>query len=393
MSDPQPKGDVIDFAEALRARDKHVERLEARLDQVMAALAESQAAQKRMFEAMMAGRPALVSVPMEVEAPPAPALSVLTWAELWSRYVAALPKKGWVKPMISMMRKVNHHFAPSLCVRGSLRGRRNNPRILWGCDLAAVDMRPWHWTEFRERHIAENPDSPTTTRNHMLKRIKAAFNWAVEEGLIDRNPLANVKTEPKRPKRETVITEDDIERVKTPLVRAYLLALIDSGMRPGEVRTLRRDQFDDDGRTMLNWTKTKGAKSRPAWVTPRVLEAFAAIPKRPGNDYVFGSPRGNQPYSESRLWQLFHDERKAAGMFAAPGDGRWKHAHDGRRAFASHAAKANVGITKIQMLLGHSDISTTQGYISLDESDLVDAHRQLAEVKRRPPERKPKDTK
>ncbi|MEP6653621.1 MAG: hypothetical protein ABJA82_09700, partial [Myxococcales bacterium] len=162
-------------AEQLRAKDRQIEMLMAALDR-----------QSRMFEMMVAGgRPILAPAPHETPAPVS-AIAALTWAELWYRYTAALPKKGWVKPMISMMRKVNHHFAPSLCVRGSLRGRRNNPRILWGCDLAAVDMRPWHWTEFRERHIAENPDSPTTTRNHMLKRIKAAFNWAVEEGLIDR---------------------------------------------------------------------------------------------------------------------------------------------------------------------------------------------------------------
>lgn len=374
-----------DLADLVRAQATQLASQSAHIATLIGAL-ESQ---RLLYDRMLAIQAAAAPPSPPANDPPAPAEAVdtLTIAEFWIRYADTLAGKRWLPSVSSMMKKVLVHLAPSLSFE--LRGRaRRGWRPIAGPDMLAAALRPFHWSDFRDQLKRREPGIKVGTRNLMLRRLKALYNWGTGEGRVKQNPLQRTKIETPRPKRETTISDEDIERFRSPIVRAYILTLVDSGMRPGEARILRRDQFDlDTGRTLLSWTTTKGQKSRPAWVTPRVLAAYEAVPARKGNPYIFASPRGKAPYSECRLWQFFAAERARLGLIAAPGDGA-VHPHDGRRSFASRLNRKDVAINKIQVLLGHSDIKTTEGYLSVNESDLLAAHLRLDASLRRPPQSK-----
>lgn len=347
----------------------------------------------RLMEMMMGGRaPQAVVAPVPAPAPPPLALvphDTLTVAELWERYVESLAGKTWLPSVRSLMRDLLHHLAPSLCSRNPGPLKKGKPRKLLGPDMLAANLRAFHWSDFRDQLKRTKPNLTVGTRNLMIARLKTLYFWGLDEGRLTANPIARIKMEPGRPKRETTISDAEIDQVESVIVKAYLLTMVDSGMRPGEVRKLRRDQFNlNTGRTLLSWTSTKTRKTRPAWVTERVFEAFRAIPEVPGNPYIFASPRNNgRPYSVSGLWILFQKERKRIGMVAAPGDGI-VHCHDGRRSFATRLSKKKVPINRIQHLLGHAKIATTEKYVDVSEDDLIEAHGQLDAAKRRPAQAK-----
>ncbi len=215
------------------------------------------------------------------------------------------------------------------------------------------------------------------------------LNWAVTDERIPANPFADVKKEHRTKKRGTRIMDDSLEKVRrampSKVAWAYLLAICDGGMRPNEARTLQWSQIDEEtGKVPLDETQTKGKKARPAWVTPRCLEAFAALPRRPGNPFVFASPRSKRPrpLSKTAMWRHFKAAALAAGLQPRVGDGS-VHAHDGRRGFATKLIQAGASMHKVQKLLGHSSISTTEWYVDMEDEDLEEAHSHLATAKRR----------
>ena len=77
------------------------------------------------------------------------------------------------------------------------------------------------------------------------------------------------------------------------------------------------------------------------------------------SDYVF-SERG-KAITQARLYELWRRIRADCGF------GQMR-LHDLRHSFASTAVNRGVGLRTIGGLLGHSDLSTTQGYAHLSET-------------------------
>lgn len=379
MTTTQPKPSPLSLADVVRQQD-------ARIEQLMAVLER----QSRMIEAMLArGGPA---VPEPIAAP-APAHGP-TFAELWKRYMESLGPKDWIPQITSLMRWPLAWFAPSVC---SIRqpGRRGKSPI-HGPDMLAADIKATHWTDFRNDLIRRQPQIGVGSRRLMQKRFSAALNWATNHEVIEKNRIATVLLEPPRPKRETRVTIDYLQRLRphaSDIGWAYAVTLRHSIMRPGEVRLLLWSQVDkarpeDNYEIELSWTVTKGKrKSRPAYLTAECIDAYKALPRLADNPYVFGSPRRKgRPYSKTRLWRFFRDAADAAGLEPAPGDNSVR-PHDSRRGGISELISLDVSLAKVQSLAGHSSITTTMGYVNVDRKDLREAHGRLAGSARKPPRR------
>lgn len=370
----------------MRALQRQLEQMTAVMDR-----------QARMLDLMLFGANAVAPArapPTPPAALPSPA-DTITIADLWTPYLASIGAVDWRASLVSTMVKVMAHFAPSVAWERE-KGRRGKLSI-YGPDMLASALRPIHWDDFRAHTIATDKALGATSRNLQLKRMKTMLTWATDRELIKGNPLLKVAGERTKPKRETLLTDEYLERLlpyANVITWAFAVTICDSGMRPGEVRTLKRDQFDADGRATLSWTHTKSRKTRPAWATPRVLEALAALPVRSGNPYFFASPRkgSKKPYTKCRLWQMFRAAADKAGLEPAPGD-KSVRAHDGRRSFASKLDDKDVSVNKIRVLLGHADLKTTQGYLTVKEKSLREAHQLLDTAKRKDPHpKKPPDS-
>lgn len=141
--------------------------------------------------------------------------------------------------------------------------------------------------------------------------------------------------------------------------KVILALLYSSGLRVSELVTLETDNIDLHERTMR--IRGKGGKDRIVLFddeTKVLIEDY--IDKKSVNDeYLFVNRSGN--HLTPRYIQMMikcHAEKAGIKKKVTP--------HILRHSFATHLLRNGVDIRAIQQLLGHSNLSTTQIYTSVD---------------------------
>lgn len=104
------------------------------------------------------------------------------------------------------------------------------------------------------------------------------------------------------------------------------------------------------------WLKLYLEEGRPGFVKPGKVTG-ALFLNRLGNGL-----------SRKGMWKRFRETAERAGVSGK--------IHTLRHSFATHLLQGGADLRSVQELLGHSDISTTQIYTHLDNSDLQTAHRE-----------------
>jgi len=111
--------------------------------------------------------------------------------------------------------------------------------------LAVIDLKPFHVTRWVDRH----PDWGTTTRSMVVTVVKAAFNYCVKQGHLEGNPI-RLMLVPAPEARDRVLSPEECQEIFTSIkdrpFADYLLALSESGARPGEVAKLTPENVDLD---------------------------------------------------------------------------------------------------------------------------------------------------
>ena len=275
----------------------------------------------------------------------------------------------------------------------SVRHLMKAPLVCFG-DRRIDDLRRSDWTAYVEQRRQEQtrlrrPPS-VGTLNLELKRLKALCNWGVAQERIGRNPFQGIRPErAPKPHRETEIGDDGLARLMAvcdPVMRALVLAAVDSGMRCGELRSLRWDRIDlRTGRVQLSAATTKTRRRRSPRLTERATEALRLLPRHVSSSYVFANPKTGRPYSYGWLWWRFRCAADEAELVAEPGDER-VHLHDARHTFVSQAIRDGVQPPVVMRLAGMT-LQTLARYLHVREEDLDDAKAILDGAERRGPQR------
>jgi integrase len=244
-----------------------------------------------------------------------------------------------------------------------------------------LSLRVLDWTDYRaDREQQEIQSRPGRTRkastiNIELGAFKALLNWGVKQGRLSHNPLAAAARVKTRRHRETAPREPDIAELlleADPRQRVVILCAVDAGMRRSEIRSLSWDWIDRDARVirLADWA-CKNKRGGPVPATSRLLAAIDAVPRHLRSPYVLTSARGGRfnPRTLTRWWQA---AAEAAGLVAAPGDGRVT-LHDGRHSYASNATRRGVRIEIVSQVLRHASLDQTRDYVQTCDADLTAA--------------------
>lgn len=150
--------------------------------------------------------------------------------------------------------------------------------------------------------------------------------------------------------------------------KAMLELLYASGLRVSEIVGLPRDRVDLDAGILR--VTGKGGKERlvpfgasaARWLRRYLGEARPGLDRR-RSAALFLSARG-APMTRQRFWQLIQKYGRAAGLrgHLSP--------HSLRHCFATHLLDHGADLRALQMMLGHSDIATTQIYTQVSRSRL-----------------------
>jgi integrase/recombinase XerD len=215
-----------------------------------------------------------------------------------------------------------------------------------------------------------------------LSSLRRFYQYQLRQGRLRADPTVNVDA-PKLGRRlPKSLTEADVEALlrapdgSTPLGlrdRAMLEVLYASGLRVSELVSLQTAQLSDAmgvvrilgkgakerlvpvGEEALDAVRQYQRESRPALLSGRVSEA------------LFVTRRGG-PMTREAFWRLVKRYARDAGIAGSISP------HTLRHAFATHLLNHGADLRALQMLLGHSSLSTTQIYTLVAREGLKRLH-------------------
>ncbi|MFG6668391.1 site-specific tyrosine recombinase XerD [Halomonas sp. HNIBRBA4712] len=221
-----------------------------------------------------------------------------------------------------------------------------------------------------------------TSNARLLSSLRSFYRWAQLHGRIDRDPLLDVKLPRVRPNLPGTLEEEEVERLllapdtATPLGlrdRTMLELLYACGLRVSELVGLEsdavnlrqgvvrvrgkgnKDRLVPMGDEAIAWFETYLSTGRPALMSDTTRPALF-----PG--------RGDRAMTRQTFWHRIKLHAVTAHIT------RPLSPHTLRHAFATHLLNHGANLRVVQLLLGHSDLSTTQIYTHVAQARLEQLH-------------------
>lgn len=195
--------------------------------------------------------------------------------------------------------------------------------------------------------------------NRARAYLSAMFNWAIEQGLVEENPVLGTGKTAKETSRDRVLSEGELAELWQSLgFGDYAWAvklLILTGQRREEVAGMLWSELDLRNRTWsIKSDRTKNGRPHDVPLSDQAVAILRAIRKREGRDFVFGE--GNGPFSgwskakvaldKRVLTKRRAEDRKAKPMLP------WR-IHDLRRTAATRMAELGVQPHVVEAILNH----------------------------------------
>lgn len=197
-----------------------------------------------------------------------------------------------------------------------------------------------------------------STANRHLALLKKMFSLAIEEGYLETNPAAKIKKSSEKDLiKERVLTEDEEARLKNasyPVLRSIISVALHTGMRLGEILSLRWAQVDFAG-MMLTAERTKSGKPRTIPLNAALHNELSMLKSQDGRSpFVFPNSKTGKPLTTVKTAFVAACRRaEIAGL----------RFHDLRHTFGSRLVEKGADIETVRSLLGHASIAVTQRYI------------------------------
>ncbi len=214
--------------------------------------------------------------------------------------------------------------------------------------------------------------SPAGT-NRDLAALRVMLNLAIRQGYIQRNPVTDVRFLPEGPGCMRVVSHEEQQtymRAAHLLLRDVATVIVETGMRPEEVFTIRKENVHLDGRYLFVPTgKTRFAR-RNVPLTDAVISILKRRIAAAKGSFVFphrldaNRPLTSVHNGHARVLR----ETRIKPHFRL---------YDFRHTFGSRSAMAGVDLPTLKELMGHSSITMTMRYVHPTPQHKQDAVRKL----------------
>ena len=226
------------------------------------------------------------------------------------------------------------------------------------------------------------PQSKPRSIGRLIASMRRFYRFLLRENKISKDPTLQIES-PKLPRSlpKSLNEEEVVALLNAPNIvepsglrdRAMLELLYACGLRVSELVGIKLTEVSlNDGVVRVTG---KGSKTRLVpmgeeavdWISRYLSEARSAILQKRLSDALFVTNRG-EAMTRQAFWYLIKRYALLAGIT--------KHMspHVLRHAFATHLLNHGADLRVVQMLLGHSDISTTQIYTHVARERLKQLH-------------------
>jgi integrase/recombinase XerD len=274
------------------------------------------------------------------------------------------------------------------------RGLSSNTLAAYRADLVALSR----WLALRHTELSHTARSdllafiaarveagarPRSTARQ-LSSFRRFFRFLVRESLVREDPTAQIamprigRSLPKsmsEPEVESLLSAPTVTDPLGHRDRAMLEVLYATGLRVSELVSLKVTQVNMQQGVIRVLGKGNRERLIPlgeeavSW-----LQAFMAGPRGEilldrNTDSLFPTRRGDR-MTRQAFWHIIKRYARKAGV------DRELSPHTLRHAFATHLLNHGADLRVVQMLLGHSDLSTTQIYTHVARERMKDLHSQ-----------------
>lgn len=235
----------------------------------------------------------------------------------------------------------------------------------FGKDANVLNIKPSDIEEFKLYMISSGRS--VATANRYLAALKRAYNIMIKDDLIDYNPVCKVKFFIEDNIRDRVLSKQEWVKLYEQLSeinRKIVLVALQTAFRLHNVLYLRWEQINMSSRIIrLTKNENKGKKIINVPITDILYEILMSLePKQEG--YVFVNPETGKPYTSIK--NGFNAACRRAGI-------KNFHFHDLRRTAATWLLENGVDLRTIQEILAHTNISTTERYLSTTSEAKINA--------------------
>ncbi|MGA3159319.1 MAG: site-specific tyrosine recombinase XerD [Steroidobacteraceae bacterium] len=274
------------------------------------------------------------------------------------------------------------------------RGLSSNTLAAYRADLVALSR----WLALRHTELSHTARSdllafiaarveagarPRSTARQ-LSSFRRFFRFLVREGLVREDPTAQIamprigRSLPKsmsEPEVESLLSAPSVSDPLGHRDRAMLEVLYATGLRVSELVSLKVTQVNVQQGVIRVLGKGNRERLIPLGEEAvRWLQAFMAGPRGEilldrNTDSLFPTRRGDR-MTRQAFWHIIKRYARKAGV------DRELSPHTLRHAFATHLLNHGADLRVVQMLLGHSDLSTTQIYTHVARERMKDLHSQ-----------------
>ncbi len=222
------------------------------------------------------------------------------------------------------------------------------------------------------------------TANRYLNRIKALFNFGIEREWFTYNPAGKVKPYPVVKSKKYIPPIEDIIKFLNKANqqdRCYLLMIIQTLARIREINYLKWEDIHEDYLTLYT------RKSKNSNLEPRDIPINEVLKGVIGNlkpteikegdliklsPYVFVNPRTKKPYD--------YRDKFIKTLCTKAGVKQFMY-HNLRHFGATLLSSGGSGTSDISAILGHSRVSTTDGYIQSLKPGMVEAMKKMENIR------------
>ncbi|HNQ64864.1 MAG TPA: site-specific tyrosine recombinase XerD [Smithella sp.] len=234
-------------------------------------------------------------------------------------------------------------------------------------------------TKLREEGLAAN------SMNRALAALRGFYKYLLREKVIAQNPLAHIELAKVWMKLPETISKEEMKTIlaqsgnrNNAAIRntAMLELLYATGIRVSELINLTMNS--------INWqvgfliVMGKGSKERIVpigriaydCVRRYVDEIRPKFMQKKSTDVLFLSRFGKK-FTRQGFWKIVVACARQAGLQ------KKVYPHTFRHSFASHLLEGGADMRTVQVMLGHSDIATTQIYTHITRERLKEVHRKF----------------
>lgn len=205
--------------------------------------------------------------------------------------------------------------------------------------------------------------------------VSKLYQYAIAQGWCTVNMADYIKLPKQTSTNKDSFTPEELHALKVSWDRGYkwsgyVLLMCYTGMRPGELKSIKLADVHPDELYMIGGIKTEAGRNRtigfPAWLKPVV-------------EWAVGQATGDKllAIGEERFYTEYYAALDDAGIVRT--DDRPMTPHCCRHTFVTMANDTGLNLAHVQTMAGHSDPSITARYNHTHKAELVAEWQKLLE--------------